>query len=114
MPIYKSFDYKGEPETCLWCGGNLALDTSAVIGRGKTEEIALHSAEASLPNGVKVLRSYKLFHWKNTNEGEFFEWRINYTRGNRGWDNSPFCTLRCGFQFGKRLAELGRKLVSQA
>lgn len=86
MSDWQSFGYKGKPGTCLWCGRRLTrqtvLDSRAEEQMRKAGLIGDELYRASLRPASKPGRYYDGF----------------------------FCGLRCGFQFGVRMAELGRRL----
>lgn len=79
----KAFGYKGEPETCLWCGKKLPrlkLVESVIV----TTEEGYHS------------------EFKPTGEV-----RVGY-RGDQ-----TFCTLTCGYSFGLAFAQHGQRLTAK-
>jgi hypothetical protein len=77
---YQPFGYTGEPGTCFWCGRRLR--------RRKV------SAEPGEPGATKA----GLHFWTKPAA------RLG------GYQDDTFCGLRCGYQFGLRMAELGRRL----
>jgi len=79
------FGATGEPGTCLWCGRKLRHQDSIVD---------------SSRRGEPGVTWHELGHYATA-------------RAELGghYQDGLFCGLRCGYQFGARLAELGRRLM---
>lgn len=78
--MWHVFGYQGKPDTCLWCGRKLRR--KKVI------------AEPGEPGAVE-----RSFHfWEKPAE------KLG------GYQDGFFCGLRCGYEFGLRMAQLGRRL----
>lgn len=84
MGDYRDFGYEGKTGTCLWCGHKLTF-----------KRVMAHDADKDNP-------TYKV-------EGAHFATKRAEQAG--GYQDDSFCGLRCGYQFGLRLASLGRRLI---
>lgn len=118
MSEIRPFNPSGEPCTCLWCGKRFSpearwrelgyfttcCDTPAPEGfrveKYATGAPSKHEQREPCASCGSFQTGYRL-------KGE------NYHTGRRvGYGGSEyFCTLRCGFAFAERMAELGRRLV---
>lgn len=87
MASSKRFGYRGEAGTCLWCGEKL-----------RHERVMADDADKGNP-------TYKV-------EGANFA-TIKAAKAGR-YQDDRFCGLGCGYQFGLRMADLGRRLESGA
>lgn len=81
---YQDFGYEGKPETCLWCGRKLQRKT--LMDRHATD---LAHRDGTLRPGLWISKPAEKLG---------------------SYQDDCFCGLRCGYQFGLRLAEFGRRL----
>lgn len=83
---WQPFGYDGGPGTCLWCGRRLPRET-------------VHDARAEEQMREAGLTGPEL-------------WRASLRPALKTgrYQDGVFCGLRCGYQFGKRMAELGHRL----
>lgn len=81
---YQSFGATNEPDTCLWCGRKLVHKS--------------RMCEEGDPGAFRV-----------GGEGRGGWWARKADKGG-GYSDGMFCGLRCGYQFGKRMAEFGERL----
>lgn len=91
MARNKSFGATNEPRTCLWCGARLVqrMDHNA-------EEWTKYMAEAT----------------RDSRQGKPLKDRRirGIPTGTYGEDGDGlFCRVRCGYQFGRAMAQLGRR-----
>ena len=110
-----SFGATGKPETCLWCGRKLrrlyntkkervpyAPKKSTCCGA----EFYVDERDSGLGSGRRCKTCGCLdfgFRYKVVEKTPVYE-------KSGGYGDGYFCGLRCGFQFGRRFAELGRRL----
>ena len=80
MSDRQPFGYEGKPGTCLWCGRKL-----------HRKKVMADPGEAGA-----------------TEVGPHFWHKPADKLG--GYQDDSFCGLRCGYSFGLRLAQLGRRL----
>lgn len=82
--MWHPFGYKGEPGTCKWCGRKLRFKMLK-DWIGYNDETGKRRPGGPWSKGVraKLAGSYQDGH---------------------------FCGLRCGYEFGLRMAQLGRRL----
>ena len=85
MPGFRPFGYTGEPGTCLWCGKRLRRER-------------VHATDADEGNP-----SY--------NPGSAYGAPTIQAAKAGPYQDDAFDTLGCGYRFGRRLAELGRRLA---
>lgn len=101
----------GEPDTCLWCGQQLPEETDFVdLGRRShccDAEVTDVAVDPESSRGR--LRGYPPEHARCAECGaEPCSWRMRHetrpTGQRSGYAGGPFCTLRCGWQYGVRCA----------
>lgn len=85
MAQWRDFDATNKPDTCVWCGQKLRWKT-----HGVSKPIDMPWEE----------------WWKHPDS------KVNERRYDKPGDYGDgfFCGLRCGYMFGERLAQLGRRL----
>jgi len=86
-PSEHSFGYAGEPGTCLWCGRKLRLHR---------ESDSVRVPDSELKYGEKL--KYRRIYTGNARLGDY--------------GDGHFCGLRCGYMFGRQLADLGQRLTT--
>jgi len=79
-PDMRSFGYKGQPDTCLWCGQKL------------------HRRQVMASEGEPGAVNAGIGFWVKPAEKP------------GAYQDGFFCTRGCGYQFGLRFAQLGRRL----
>lgn len=89
MGDWQPFGYKGKPGTCKWCGRKL---------RRK------YWPKYETTKALNVLGDETTYQKRVGKEP---------AAGLGGYSDNHFCGLRCGYQFGLRMAELGRRLGLQ-
>jgi hypothetical protein len=83
MAEWRSFNASNEEDTCLWCGKKLRYKGKTPPGEGLT--VLGHDKAGR--NIYKTIPAEK--------SGDY--------------EDGFFCGLRCAYQFGVRMAELGRR-----
>ena len=84
MAEWRPFGASNQPDTCLWCGNKLR------------QQYKWTEPPRDLPWGDRK-------QWLKDNQ-------IPYEKKG-DYHDGFFCGLRCGYSFGERLAQLGRRLV---
>lgn len=94
MSDWQRFGATGEAGTCIWCGRALRRERYKIWH------------DDPLPSG---------FRWTDK-RGETpggMRWRLAEADVLGGYQDGVFCGLRCGYLFGKRMAELGKRLQAR-
>lgn len=86
MAEWREFGATNEPDTCLWCGKKLVHQSRLAETHPRADE------------------SWQDY-WLRQDQIP----RLRQERGGSYADGN-FCGLRCGYLFGDRLADLGRRL----
>lgn len=84
MGDYQRFGYKQEPETCLWCGRKL-----------RRKQVMCNEGD---PGAVR------------RGGDDVAGWWVKPADKLGSYQDDSFCGLRCGYLFGLRMAELGKRL----
>ena len=94
MAEWRPFGATNAPDTCLWCGNKL---------RHKVTESHYEEIRVEVPEELRW--DPAVTHRKQSKS-------VADKRAEKGGDYQDgfFCGLRCGYQFGERLAQLGRRL----
>lgn len=88
MADHQPYGYRGKPGTCLWCGRKLRYRIVIVDNDRR---------------GQPGVTWHEQLHYATA--------RADLAGSSA---DGMFCGLRCGYQFGLRLAELGRRLAFDA
>ena len=110
--IYHPFGYTGEPKTCIWCGRKLRVyggDKGVVFWSSHNRGVDFHRSEGAAERAVPADALVTRRRGDSAGEGGRVYWQRCMPRlGDYG--DGFFCTLGCGFTFGRRYAELGKRL----
>lgn len=89
MAEFRAFGATGEPDTCIWCGRKLRRQ------------------------GSKDYVSDGQGSYKKDDKGNFIKVQAYRAEKLGDYEDGFFCGLRCGYEFGKAMAELGERLKAK-
>jgi hypothetical protein len=98
MADWRHFNASNKPDTCIWCGRKLRF--KALHSHYDVTEVTLTEKEiesGAFLEGATTRKVYKNVVDKRATEGGDYQ-------------DGFFCGLRCAYQFGVRMAQLGRRL----
>jgi len=90
MAEYREFGATNDPNTCLWCGRPLRPKREHV----EPEKHGFSNTQYGTPEWKAFVKAQPIVGYGDYADGKF-------------------CGLRCGYLFGRRLADLGRRLKAK-
>jgi hypothetical protein len=93
---WRKFNASNEPNTCIWCGRKLRF--KALHSHYDVSVVPIDPSDPAFEEHSNTTRkSYKnVVDERATTSGDY--------------QDGFFCGLRCAYQFGVRMAQLGRRL----
>jgi hypothetical protein len=96
---WRGFNASNEPDTCIWCGKKLRF--KVLHSHNETTQVPLdpnnESDQYLIEEGQTTKKKYTTVVDERATVGGDYQ-------------DGFFCGLRCGYQFGVRMGELGRRL----